>query len=238
MAANNTISIGFKIDDVAGGLKQLTVDAESFRKAIQGTVKEAEKLKKPFVNFAALATGIDSVSKTLTDFQNICKDLSGAYAIQIQAETQLQTVMRQRMSATEEEIQSIKNLASAQQELGVIGDEVQLSGAQQMATFLTEKQSIDTLLPAMNNLLAQQKGLNATTQDAVTVGNLMGKAMQGQTSALTRVGITFSEAQEKVMKFGSESERAAMLAEIITQNVGNMNAELAKTDPGKQKQAA
>ena len=90
----------------------------------------------------------------------------------------------------------------------------------------------------MNNLLAQQKGLNATTQDAVTVGNLMGKAMQGQTSALTRTGITFNEAQEKVMKFGSESERAAMLAEIITQNVGNMNAELAKTDPGKQKQAA
>lgn len=238
MAANNTISVGFKVEDVAGGFKQLTVDAESFRKAMSAVVKEAEKLKKPFVNFAAFATCLDSVGKSLTDLQNICKDLSNAYAVQIQAETQLQTVMRQRMSATDEEIQSIKNLASAQQELGVIGDEVQLSGAQQMATFLTEKQSIDTLLPAMNNLLAQQKGLNATTQDAVTVGNLMGKAMQGQTSALTRTGITFNEAQEKVMKFGSESERAAMLAEIITQNVGNMNAELAKTDPGKQKQAA
>ncbi len=111
------------------------------------------------------------------------------------------------MNATADDIQGIKDLASAQQELGVIGDEVQLSGAQQIATFLKQKESLATLLPAMNNLLAQQNGLNATTQDAVSVGNLMGKVMQGQTSALTRVGITFDEAEEKVLKYGTESER-------------------------------
>lgn len=143
------------------------------------------------------------------------QSLTDAYAVQIEAEKKLQTVMRQRMDATAAEIQSIKELAAAQQQIGVIGDEVQLSGAQQIATFLTQKASLDVLIPAMNNLLAQQKGLNATTQDAVSIGNLMGKAMQGQTSALTRVGIIFNEAQEKVMKFGTETERAAMLAEII-----------------------
>jgi len=146
--------------------------------------------------------------------------------------------MQQRMGATAAEIQSIKDLASAQQELGVIGDEVQLSGAQQIATFLNEKASLETLLPAMNNLLAQQKGLSATTQDAISVGNLMGKVMQGQTSALTRVGITFDEAEEKVLKYGTESERAAMLAQVITNNVGNMNAQLAQTESGKQQQLA
>lgn len=39
------------------------------------------------------------------------------------------------------------------------------------------------------------------------------------------------------MEYGSESERAAMLAQIITDNVGNMNQELAQTDSGKLKQA-
>ena len=140
------------------------------------------------------------------------------------------------MAATDEQIQSIKNLCSAQQELGVIGDEVQLSGAQQMATFLQNKRSLDVLIPAMNNLLAQQNGLNATNQDAVSIGNMMGKAMQGQVETLQRVGITFDESQKKVLQYGTESERAAMLAKVITQNVGNMNAELAKTDAGKQKQ--
>ena len=91
-------------------------------------------------------------------------------------------------------------------------------------------------MPAMNNLLAQQKGYNATGQDAVAIGNLMGKVMQGQVSALTRVGITFTEAEEKVLKYGTESERAAMLAQVITNNVGEMNAKLGATDIGKQVQ--
>ena len=62
-----------------------------------------------------------------------------------------------------------------------------------MATCLKEKQSLDTLIPAMNNLIAQQNGLNATNQDAVSIGNMMGKAMQGQVEVLQRVGITFDE---------------------------------------------
>ena len=80
--------------------------------------------------------------------------------------------------------------------------------------------------------------LQATGADAVAVANLMGKAMQGQTSALRRVGISFTEAQAEVMKTGTEMERAAMLAQIITDNVGHMNAELAKTRPGQMQQMA
>lgn len=161
-----------------------------------------------------------------------------AWNIQMQAEVKLATVMRQRVKATDEEIDSIKRLASAQQTLGVIGDEVQLSGAQQLATFITRKESLEALIPAMNNLLAQQKGLNATDQDAVQIGNLMGKVMQGQTAALTRVGITFTAAEEKVLKYGDEQQRAATLAQVITNNVGQMNEALANTPEGKLKQHA
>lgn len=52
---------------------------------------------------------------------------------------------------------------------------VQRSGLQQLATFVSHRQTLQALLPAMNNLLAQQKGLNATSEDAVGVANLMGK---------------------------------------------------------------
>ena len=107
-----------------------------------------------------------------------------------------------------------------------------------VATFLSQTDSISTLLPAMNNLIAQQAGLNATQSDAESVAKMMGKAMQGQVTALSRAGITFSEAEAEVMKFGTEEERAAMLAQIITNNVGDMNAALAKTSSGKQKQLA
>ena len=236
MAGNSTISITFKLEGDAKGFKDLANDAEGLKKAITSTVTQAQGLNTSALNFAAIATGIDAAQRSLTQLQSSLKDLSDAYAVQEMAETRLATVMAQRMGASEADIQGIKDLASAQQELGVIGDEVQLSGAQQMATFLTQRQSLETLLPAMNNLLAQQKGLSATTMDAANVGNLMGKVMQGQTAALTRVGITFSDAEEKVLKFGTEQERAAMLAQIITNNVGQMNAALAQTESGQQQQ--
>lgn len=236
MAGKSTISITFKLDGDGKGFRALAKDADGLKKVLSETVSEAQKLNSRAINFAAIATGIDQAQQSIAQLQNFMKGLTDAYQVQETAEKQLETVMRQRMGASADDIQAIKELASAQQELGVIGDEVQLAGAQQVATFLTQRSSIETLLPAMNNLIAQQRGLTATGGDAVNIANLMGKAMQGQTAELRSVGITFDESQERVMKYGDESQRAAMLAEIITQNVGDMNAELARTDSGKQKQ--
>lgn len=169
---------------------------------------------------------------------NYMRDSQDAWNIQMQGEVKLATVLRQRVKATDAEIESIKRLASAQQAIGIIEDEVQLSGARQLATFLSRKESLDALIPAMNNLLAQQKGLNATDEDAVNIGNLMGKALQGQTLALNRVGITFTAAEEKLLKYGNEQQRAATLAQVINNNVGQMNQTLANTPEGKLKQHA
>lgn len=165
------------------------------------------------------------------------KGATEAAKAQIEAETKLAVIMRQRAKASDEQIQSILKLTSAQQKLGVIGDEVQIAGAQQLGTFVTQTKSLETLIPAMNNLLAQQKGLKSTQEDAVNIGNLMGKVFVGQVGALRKVGISFSKAQEQVLKYGNEQQKAAMLATVITENVGQMNEALAQTDQGKIKQA-
>lgn len=231
------VSFVIRLDD-KGTFKKVTVDAEELGRAVRSVQDESEKAKRAVLTWSEASQAIGVLQDTIGELQGVVSDLTSAYQVQLVAETQLQTIMRQRMGATDAEIQSVKDLCSAQQELGVIGDEVQLSGAQQMATFLQNKQSLDVLIPAMNNLVAQQNGLNATNQDAVSIGNMMGKAMQGQVEVLQRVGITFTDAQKQVLQFGNESERAAMLAQVITDNVGNMNAELAKTDAGKWKQTS
>ena len=159
-----------------------------------------------------------------------------AYMIQSAAETKLTEIYRTRMGVTQQAAQATIDYANALQKQGIIGDEVLLSGAQQLATFAQYPGTINSLLPAMGNLLAQQKGVNATAQDATQIGNLMGKVLQGQTGALKRVGITFTEAQEQVLKYGTEEERAAMLAQVITDNVGNMNKVMAETPEGKIQQ--
>ena len=220
---------------VDGELNFITkVDKTGFEKGKKAIGNGLDSLKSSLKSFAKVAAAAFSV-KMIYDFAKASKE---AYNTQIEQETKLTTIMKQRMNATDEQIDSVKQLAAEQQKLGVIGDEVQLAGAQQVATFLKETDSINTLLPAMNDLLAQQNGLNATTSDAVNIGNMMGKVLQGQTSALKRVGISFSDAEEQVLKYGTESERAAMLAQVITNNVGHMNQALAQTDAGKQKQLA
>jgi len=37
---------------------------------------------------------------------------------------------------------------------------------------------------------------------------MLGKVMKGQTSALSRYGYAFTKAQEQILKFGTEIERA------------------------------
>ena len=156
---------------------------------------------------------------------------------QAQAEDKLTEIYKARMGVGKKAVKSTLALASAEQELGVVGDEVQIAGAQQLATYAKYPSTVNTILPALNDLLVQQKGLNGTQEDAVGLANLFGKAMMGQTGALKRAGISFTEAQEEVLKYGTEEEKAAMLAEVVSQNVGDMNEEFAKTDAGKIQQA-
>lgn len=213
-------------------------DVERLGEALMATSRKADAVNKALVSWSSISTIANNVYSSI---QNLTNAMSGYIAkanAATEAQTKLTTVMRQRMGATAEDVASVNAAVAAQTKLGVVGGTVQRSGLQQLATFASHKRTLTALLPAMNNLLTQQKGLNATSEDAVGIANLLGKALQGQTGALRRVGITFSETQEKALKAGNEGERAAMLAEIITQNVGNMNAELAKTDAGKAKQLA
>lgn len=203
----------------------------------QGTKGISQKLNGVKSSLGKIAAAV-GVAFSVAQISAFAKESEKLYNVQMEQELKLSTIMKTRMKATDETVQSVKDYASALQEQGVVGDEVQLAAAQQAATFLTQAENLKTLMPAMNNLLVQQHGLNATASDAVSIGNMFGKVMQGQTSALRRVGITFSAAEENMLKYGDESQRAATLAQVITNNVGEMNSALAQTSAGKQQQLA
>ena len=232
--------IKFNIKLLIDGKEQLvtaSTSAKELRDNLNAAKSSAAKFREKMITVNQTVAALQNASNAINGLRDTMAGLTASYNAVQQANTQLTTVMRQRMDATEEDIKKVNEVIGAQSKLGVIGGTIQKTGAQQIATFLKEKGTLEQLIPAMNDLLAQQKGLNATQEDARSVANLMGKAMTGQTSALRRVGITFSEAQENIMKYGTEQQRAAMLAQIITDNVGHMNAQLGKTDAGQLKQA-
>ncbi len=232
--SDNTVRLKIKIDD---DFKTVEANADDLREAIGQVVDEAGKVNSSLINSNQIAQAFEQVSASVQALQSVMHDLTDAYAVQSAAEARLEQVMRNTMDATDDEIKSIKDLASAQQQLGIVGDEVQLSGAQELATYLSKKESLESLIPVMNDMIAQQYGYNATTESAVTIATMMGKVLDGQTGALSRYGYTFTEAQEQILKFGTEEERAATLAEVVEQSVGGMNEALAATPYGRIVQA-
>lgn len=171
---------------------------------------------------AALAVGI---SKSVKAFQ-----------AQERAEKRLEQLTKQTTGATDDQIKALKDQASALQEVGVIGDEVTIFGQSQLATFALQTDAIGVLTPAMLDMAASIKGVNTTQEDMINIGNMVGKVMGGQVGALSRVGVTFSEAQAEIIKTGTEMEKAATLAEILSGNFGGLNEALAETSEGQMQQ--
>src|SRR5574344_25918 len=80
MAGKSTISITFKLDSDGKGFKDLSKDADGLKKVIAGVVNEAQQLKGNVINFAALASGIDSAQRSINQLQGAMKGLADAYA--------------------------------------------------------------------------------------------------------------------------------------------------------------
>jgi len=229
-----------KDKDFSTNMKKASGGIGDFQRKVKYTKNSINDFSKSaassFSSVAKSAIGIAGAYvgfKSLNNFKNESVELAKA---QVQAETKLAAVMKNTKGVTDQQIEGVKKYASELQNVGVIGDEVQISGVQQLATYQLQADTLKKLMPGMNDLIAQQKGVNATQEDAVGIGNMIGKVMAGQVGALSRAGINFTKAQEQVLKYGTESERAAMLAEVLKQNVGGVNAALAETDEGKIQQ--
>lgn len=224
--------------DVFNLTATLSLDTSKYNSAISSAQQKAQKFS---TGAKSIGTGMMKAGGVMTlagaGMVASMKKLIDATEVQQSAENKLVEIYDKRMGANKEAAKSTMDLASALQKQGVIGDEVTLSGAQQLATYAKMPNTVNKLLPAMDNLLVQQKGYNASAGDAQQVANLFGKAMMGQTGALKRVGISFDDSQAKILKYGTEEEKAAVLSEVVTQNVGEMNKKFAETDMGKMQQA-
>lgn len=131
---------------------------------------------------------------------------------------------------------ALQGLASSLQRVGVVSAAVSRAGQTQLGTFHLNAAAVARLTPALDDMVAHTKGLNATTQDAVAIGNLMGKVMTGSTTALSRYGVTMTAAQKATLQKGNADQRAATLAKVLEQNYGGVNRALANTPAGKVKQ--
>ena len=224
-------SIGKVAMDLVFNEKQYNTELSKMMGNISNKLNGFSNKLSKVKNLALAAFSVVAVR----NFANACED---AYEAQIESERKLLTVMSKRENATKQSVQDILDLASAQEKLGVVSKSVQLAGAQELSTYIEQSNSIKKLLPIMNNMLAQQYGYNATAQEAQNIATMMGKVLDGQTGALSRYGYYFDENQEKILKFGNEEQRVAVLTKIVSDSIGDVNEALGSTPIGRQIQLA
>lgn len=225
----------------------ITKDQEkAMRRTSQSVIGFSRTVRNGFLGgaahvlkFGAALTGVGGLLSA-AGIKAFAADAIEGFNAAEEAETKLAAVLAnvpsiiaQGAGAAEAAKERLVGLADGLEEVGVVAGDVTTAGLQQLATFQLTEESLAKLTPGLADLIAQQKGVNASQEDAIGFANLLGKAMTGQTGALSRAGIIMTEHQKKVMQSGTEMERAAMMAEILEANVGGVNEALADTDAGK-----
>lgn len=177
--------------------------------------------------------GVAAAAVSIRQIASFGKECIESANGQINAEARLERLMMNVKGTTAANVAEIKKYASTLQGVTTVGDEVAISGASQLATFQLQSSTIKTLLPAFEDLAVGQHGINVSQEQAISSANLLGKVMMGQTSALSRAGVTFSSAQAAILKTGTESQKAAVLVEVLGQNFGGLAEKMAQTPEGR-----
>ena len=227
-------NIQSSVSKAKNGISKLTSGVKAFNSGMSSAVNNSKKLVNTISNtYTELLSKIKLATSAIKSFISLYNSFSSAYETQSSAETRFAVALRNSSDATQDQIDSIKELTSEYQQLGVIGDEVQLTGLQKLSTYVSSAESVKKLLPVLNDMTAQQYGFAASSENALSIATVLGKVLNGNVSSLKKYGYSFDEAQEQLLKYGTEEQKVATLAEVIEASVGGMNNALANTPTGQ-----
>lgn len=108
------VSIKIQIND-GGTFKDITVNADDLANAINTVKHRADELGKKLVDMASMGQIFDGLSSAAQNLHGYISNLTQDYKDEVESETKLATAMRNTMSETDEEIQSIKDFCDEQE---------------------------------------------------------------------------------------------------------------------------
>lgn len=222
-------------DQFTSPLKKATANAKaterSFKMGMRNIKKSVSGMVKTGVKGIAVATGVNLAATGIFIKQSV--DAYKEAQLQV---TKMESVLKNTKGINKEQINDLKAYTSVLQAKGVVEDDVLKAGITSAGVFGLQTDTIKKLLPGMADLAVKEKGINVTSEDMANYGKLLGKAMSGQTGALKKAGIVLDKHQEQIMKTGTETQKAALLADLLKKKVGGVNEAMAQTDQGRIQQ--
>jgi len=140
----------------------------------------------------------------------------------------------------------LQEMASSAQAVGIFGDEdILQSVTAQLLTFgKIGKQNFDRVQMAVTDVTAKLKGVEATSSDLQSTSIMLGKALEDPSrgmGALRRVGISFSNEEERKIKLLQQSGKLLdaqnLMLGAIERQYGGTNEALRQTNAGMERAA-
>lgn len=230
---NATVTVNTKAN--TGGLKQVSGALTSFDSGLKGTLGNLKQFKG-----ALGALAVVGIAKGIKSFAD---DMRNAYLVQRQAEKNVNDALYSNMTARgesqkaiDDQVKAYKSLASQLQKVGVIGDEVTLSGMGIMTQMGLTTDQVKTMTPLLQDLAVKQYGLNVSGEQFKQVSQSVATMVNMGKLTLQGYGIQVTDVERKQFKAMSQSERYAFIMNKLKNSVAGANEAMAQTSGGRLQQ--
>lgn len=151
-----------------------------------------------------------------------------------QATFRLTKLLKVTINATEDQTNALLAQADALEKTTVAGKDMILTTQSQLATFNLQASTIEKLTPSIIDYVVAEKGATASADDFRQMTNGLAQALNGNFASLTKSGFVLDEHTKNLIKNGTESERAAALAQVLGSTYAGFATEATQTAIGKQ----
>ncbi len=212
---------------IGGAFNQSATDAEQAGARIEAANRRQQSsLGSLFAKIGQIRLGYFAVAAAVTSVIASVRNWTTAASTQANAEARLETAIRNGAGATQEQIQALKDLAAERQRVTRFGDEQTIAAQAQLATFRLTAEQIGELIPRVQDLAEANRRQGRTNVDLEQSAILVGRAITGNVGALSRYGVVLTSAQQQAIRFGSEQERVAAVAEALDDNFKGLSTSL------------
>ena len=189
-----------------------------------GMDEAKSKLEKMSKGATVLGTAFTAIGGAIIGFGAIAVN---AYNEAEVAQAQLSHAVIDVTGATQEQLAATMELADELERKGVLdGDNIKV-GLAQLSTFGLSNDAVQNLGGSLADLAVNQFGVKASGDQLSDSANMIAKALEGQFGVLEKSGIRFTEAQQAMIKYGTEEEKVMAINEGFQQNLKFTN-EVAK----------
>lgn len=179
--------------------------------------------------------GLNGARRVLEVIQKFNEAAYGEDIVQTRLASQLRNVVRTREEGLRAQ-QEINRIAQEGEQRTVVAGSATVAGASQLATYGLQVQSIQRLLPALQDLAVGMYGVNVSDEQMISTAQLLGKTLNGQAAALTRYGIQMSEAEKKILETGKESQKTELMIKLLGRSFGGLAENMAQSSAGARVQ--